>query len=285
MGVDRAQKRKTNSKNKKKTNKMKRKLSQITVNKSPNNFPPKNHSFKSWNVKKVQNWLNDIGLEDYGTFFQSSNINGGRLSKITSDFLDSIGMLNVDKTVFYIELQKLHGKSVKTRKVVTITDRTHVIFRDNGTLVVKTGPEVKKVEILRHGGKNNDDLNDFGEKIDDFHDEQQVGFDQAADKHFLMDKYLEDSCKNCDCGEKRAKTRKSGGKFLTGNTRESKSAGKSIWNGMKNATMNAFHETSREFMEREVPDNAGPPKTQHSSKFRVENISPACDFPIVHGLW
>ena len=250
---------------------MKRKLSQITVNKSPNNFPlnnfpPKNHSFKSWNVKKVQNWLNDIGLEDYGTFFQSSNINGGRLSKITSDFLDSIGMLNVEKTVFYIELQKLHGKSVKlklaktvkTRKVVTITDRTHVIFRDNGTLVVKTGPEVKKVEILRHeGGKNmkkheNDDSDDFVEKND-----EQVGtnrgFDQAADKHFLMDKYLEDSCKNCDCGEKRAKTRKSG-KKLTGNTKESKSAGKSIWNGMKNATMNAFHETSREFMEREVPD-------------------------------
>lgn len=271
---------------------MKRKLSQITVNKSPNNL--NNFSFKSWNVKKVQNWLNAIGLEDYCPFFQSSKINGSRLSKITSDFLDSIGMLDVDKTVFYIELQKLHGKSVKlklaktikTRKVVTITDRTHVIFKDNGTLVVKTGPEVKKVEILRHDDKNGDKNGEQGEHFVDFN--EKIDFDQTADKEFLLEKYLEDSNKNscsCDCGAKTRQSKNSSKNSTENTQKQTTSAGKSLWNGMKNATINAFQETSREFMAREVPDTVGPSKTRHSSKFRVENISPACDFPIVHGLW
>jgi len=290
---------------------MKRKAYQTALKKSPNNLktrdnsnvntqisntritdtrisPTPDYSFKSWNVNNVQNWLINIGLEDYATFFQSNKINGSRLSKITSDFLDSIGMLHVDKTVFYIELQKLYGKSVKrqlaqsvkTKKVVTITDQTHVVLRENGTLVVKAGPEIKKIEILRSNG-----LEEVGfeRERQTFVGDRNIGDTDSRhletpnlDKTYLMNKYFEESrgntARSCNDCAKRVKYGE-------------ESAGKTIWNGVKNATINAFHETSREFMQNEIPDNPGPAKTRNSNKFRVENISPACEFPIIHGLW
>merc|ERR1712173_136469 len=162
----------------------------------PNNLNltqnPNIHSFKSWNIKKVQNWLNSIGLEEYLMFFQANKIDGTRLSRISSDFLDSIGMLDVDKTVFYLELQKLYGKSspvklklgkhVKTKKVVTVTENTRVVFKNNGTLVIKTGPEIKKVEIVQ----NSDET---PEEID--HETHSETHSEKPDKSYLMNKYLE----------------------------------------------------------------------------------------------
>merc|ERR1712032_1581472 len=114
------------------------------------------NNFKTWKCSQVRAWLCGIGLEDYCSFF--GRIDGRRLAGVTSTFLDSIGMLDVDRTVFYMELQRLYGKRVKlalvkpkipARKVVTITESTHVVYRQDGTLVVKTGPEIRKVQIIQ----------------------------------------------------------------------------------------------------------------------------------------
>merc|ERR1712050_613180 len=195
-------------------------------------------------------------------FFQTNKIDGTRLSRISSDFLDSIGMLDVDKTVFYLELQKLYGKSspvklklgkqVKTKKVVTVTENTRVVYKDNGTLVIKTGPEIKKVEIVRNSDETYEEI------------DQNETHSEKPDKSYLMNKYLEENEQN---RKKEKKTKKS-----------------SLGNGVKKATINAFQETSRDFFTNEMPTEKEIPMKE-GQRFRVENITPASEFPIVHGLW
>merc|ERR1712189_65852 len=223
--------------------KMKRKSCQANLSASN---PDRNY-FKTWKISEVKQWLCDIGLHEYCTFF--SRIDGKRLTGVTSSFLDSIGMLDVDRTVFYLELQKLYGKRVKlalvkpklpAKKVVTITESTHVVHRQDGTLVIKTGPEIQKVQIIQSKAPPNR---------------------EQPDKDYLIQKYLDESQSNQKSSPKK----------------------KSLWNGVKEAAAQAYHTTKRDFLAAEMPPDKS--NTEKPNTFRIENIAPACDFPITHGLW
>merc|ERR1712159_724579 len=198
---------------------------------------PDRNYFKTWKISEVKAWLCDIGLYDYCSFF--SKIDGKRLSGVTSPFLDSIGMLDVDRTIFYMELQKLYGKRVKlalvkpklpAKKVVTITDSTHVVYRQDGTLVIKTGPEIQKVQII-----------------------QTKASEQPIDKDYLMKKYLDES-------------------------KNQNQKNSSFWNGVKDAATQAYQTTKRDFIAAEMPPDKST-NTEKPNTFRVENIAPACEFP------